>query len=54
MGHNIPVILWEHISAATNAALLNYFILTLETQGMCNYNNEPLLLVERMMKLFPQ
>jgi len=54
MGHNIPVILWEHTSVANNAALLNSFILTLQAQDMCNYNNEPLLLVERMMMLFPQ
>jgi hypothetical protein len=54
MEHNIPVILWEYISVATNAALLNSFILTLQAQDTYNYSNEPLLLVERMMMLFPQ
>ena len=54
MGHNIPVILWEYISVATNAALLNSFILTFYFNITSNYSNEPLLLVERMMMLFPQ
>jgi hypothetical protein len=54
MGHNIPVILWEHISVSTNAALLNSFILTLQARDTCNYSNKPLLLIERMMMLFLQ
>jgi len=54
MGHNIQVILWEHGSVPTNAALLNSFILTSQAQDTCNYSNEPLLLVKRMMMLFLQ